>query len=67
MFFSGFSVFSFVCAITFWIIALAALSRMGKSDPKMSEVYRRHILYKDYYPAKTGIYAPPTIVRTGIK
>jgi hypothetical protein len=32
------------------------LSRMGKADPMMRAVYLRHIRYKMFYPAKSGLH-----------
>ncbi len=61
---SGMSLFALVCGVGFWIVCMWALVRMGKADPQMSDVYRRHIQYKDYYPARTGSQALPAPVRT---
>jgi type IV secretion system protein VirB3 len=36
-----------------WFIILHLLRMMGKSDPKMRHVYRRHRRYKAYYPARS--------------
>jgi type IV secretion system protein VirB3 len=37
----------------FWITALFLLRLMAKADPKMRQVYLRHIKYKKYYPARS--------------
>jgi len=37
---------------------LFAVRQMGKADPIMSKVIRRHFRYKDYYPAHARIDAP---------
>ncbi|RWK27527.1 conjugal transfer protein TrbD [Mesorhizobium sp.] len=34
-----------------WLVAVAALRMMAKSDPMMRRVYTRHISYKPYYRA----------------
>ncbi|RWB32105.1 conjugal transfer protein TrbD [Mesorhizobium sp.] len=34
-----------------WLVAVAALRMMAKSDPMMRRVYLRHITYKAYYRA----------------
>lgn len=38
--------------ISLWILAVAVLSRMGRSDPMLRHVYLRHIRYRAFYPAK---------------
>lgn len=51
------SFLSFLIAIiAFWTI-VAALARIGKADPMMRKVYSRHLGYKDFYPAKSGVAA----------
>ncbi len=40
----------------FWTI-VAVLARIGKADPMMRKVYSRHLQYKDFYPAKSGVAA----------
>ncbi|BCH19497.1 conjugal transfer protein TrbD [Mesorhizobium sp. L-2-11] len=34
-----------------WLVAVAALRMMAKSDPMMRQVYIRHISYRAYYRA----------------
>ena len=31
------------------------LARIGKADPMMRKVYSRHLQYKDFYSAKSGV------------
>jgi type IV secretion system protein VirB3 len=38
--------------IALWISAIAVLSRMGRSDPMLRQVYIRHVKYRPFYPAK---------------
>jgi type IV secretion system protein VirB3 len=38
--------------IALWILAIAVLSRMGRSDPMLRKVYIRHVKYRPFYPAK---------------
>ena len=46
---------SFLLAIVgFWAI-VAVLAKIGKADPLMRNVYARHLQYKDFYPAKSGV------------
>src|SRR5579872_7086929 len=40
----------------FWIVAIAVLQRMGKADPLLRRIYMRHIRYRPFYPAKSGLY-----------
>lgn len=53
-----------VClAVIFWIGAVGVLQRMGKADPVLRQVYLRHIRYRQFYPAKSGLYATCLPVR----
>ena len=40
--------------IAFWLVAVAALRMMAKSDPLMRRVYLRHISYKTSYRATSS-------------
>ncbi len=44
-------------AVLFWVGAVAVLQRMGKADPLLRQVYLRHIRYRQFYPAKSGLHA----------
>ena len=46
-----------VLSIVFWLSAIAVLQRMGKADPLLRQVYLRHIRYRPFYPAKSGLYS----------
>lgn len=39
-----------------WFCALPVLRWMAKADPQMTEVYRRHIRYRGYYPPRSRPY-----------
>ena len=41
-----------VAGIAIWIGAVAILSRMGRFDPMLRQVYVRHVKYREFYPAK---------------
>ena len=41
-----------VAGIALWIGAVAVLSRMGRFDPMLRQVYVRHVKYRSFYPAK---------------
>jgi type IV secretory pathway TrbD component len=43
-----------IATVGFWI-TVAVLARIGKADPMMRRVYGRHLQYKDFYPAKSGV------------
>ena len=45
-------------AVAFWLSSIAVLQRMGKADPMLRQVYMRHIRYRAFYPAKSGLHAP---------
>src|ERR1035437_328145 len=42
-------------SVAFWVGAVAILQRMGKADPLLRQIYVRHIRYKAFYPAKSGL------------
>jgi type IV secretion system protein TrbD len=42
-------------SVGFWVGAVAVVQRMGKADPMLRQVYMRHIRYRDFYPAKSGL------------
>jgi len=52
----GFSLFSAVCGLAFWLIALYWLRKWAKEDPLMRPVWLRHIRQQDHYPAKTSAF-----------
>ena len=53
--FSLASLWGVALSIGFWISAVAVFQRMGKADPMMRHVYIRHIRYRSFYPAKSGL------------
>ena len=46
-----------VLTAALWASAVAVLKRMGKADPQLRQVYLRHIRYRAFYPAKSGLYS----------
>src|SRR5271170_6942426 len=44
-------------AALFWVGAVGVLQRMGKADPLLRQVYLRHIRYRQFYPAKSGLHS----------
>ena len=42
-------------SVGFWIVTIAVLQRMGKADPMLRHIYMRHIRYRAFYPAKSGL------------
>ncbi len=44
-------------ALAFYVAATAVLRRMGSADPILRHVYMRHIRYRSFYPAKSGLYS----------
>lgn len=43
------TVYSALFGIAVWITIVGALRMMAKSDPRMRQVYLRHISYRPYY------------------
>ena len=46
-----------VAGVVFWLAGVAVLSRMGKADPMLRQVYIRHVKYRPFYPAKSGLFS----------
>jgi type IV secretion system protein VirB3 len=44
-------------SVAWYVGAMAILKRMGKADPLLRQVYMRHIRYRPFYPAKSGLYS----------
>ena len=44
-------------SVAFWVGAMAALQRMGKADPLLRHAYLRHVGYRNFYPAKSGLHS----------
>jgi type IV secretory pathway TrbD component len=54
-----------VISIVFWLSAAAVLQRMGKADPMLRQVYLRHIRFRYFYPAKSGLHSSGISLRAG--
>lgn len=46
-----------VAGVAFWVIAVAIMQRMTKSDSQMSKIYLRHVKYRSFYPAQPSVNA----------
>ena len=55
--FSLASLWGVALSIGFWVASVAVFQRMGKADPMMCQIYMRHIRYKTFYPAKSGLFS----------
>ena len=55
--FSLASLWGFALAVAFWVGTIAVLQRMGKADPMLRQAYMRHIRYRSFYPAKSGLFS----------
>ena len=53
--FSLLTVWGFAVSAAFWFGVVEVLRRMGKADPLLRRVYIRHLRYRDWYPAKSGV------------
>ena len=42
-------------SVALWVGVVAVLQRMGKADPLLRHIYVRHIRYRAFYPAKSGL------------
>jgi type IV secretion system protein TrbD len=45
--------------VLLWFLSVAVLSRMGKADPLLRHVYLRHLRYRPFYAAKSGVHGRP--------
>jgi type IV secretory pathway TrbD component len=52
-----------VIGIGFALGAHAVLVRLAKVDSQFFEVYKRHVTYKEFYPAQSNHCAPPPLVK----
>lgn len=50
-----------LAGLLLWVAAVAMLSRMGKADPMLRQVYVRHVKYRAFYPAKSGVAAASVV------
>ncbi len=48
---------SLILGVGLWLIGLAALQRMAKADPSLSQVLARHLRYQAWYPARATPFA----------
>ncbi len=55
--FSLATLWGILLAVALWLGAVAVLQRMGKADPMLRQVYMRHIRYRAFYPAKSGLFS----------
>jgi type IV secretion system protein TrbD len=53
--FSLLTVWGFAVSAALGSGAVAVLRRMGKADPLLRPVYIRHLRYREWYPAKSGV------------
>ena len=51
---------SFLIAFLSFGAIVAVLAKIGKADPMMRKVYSRHLQYRDFYPAKSGLHGQTT-------
>jgi type IV secretion system protein VirB3 len=47
---------SFLVGAVFGLVSVTGLRAMAKADPIMSKVYRRQVMYRDYYPTYSRPY-----------
>ena len=49
--------------IIFAVVVHTILVELAKRDSQFFDVYKRHIQYQDYYPARASHTAPPQLVK----
>lgn len=50
---SGLNIVSFSIGVCVWLVTLAFLQMMAKTDPHLSKVYLRYLRYRPFYPARS--------------
>jgi type IV secretion system protein VirB3 len=55
--FSLLTLWGFAVSAALFFLAVAVLRRMGKADPLLRQVYIRHLRYREWYPAKSGVFS----------
>ena len=53
---TGQNLFTLVVGAALWFATLPLLRWMAKADPMMTQVYRRHLRYRGYYPPRSRPY-----------
>lgn|SRR5690606_30646057 len=54
-----------IAGVALWFASVAVLSRMGKADPLLRQVYLRHVRYQSFYPAKGQVHGLPVTTPRG--
>ena len=54
-----------IAGVALWFVSVAVLSRMGKADPLLRQVYLRHVRYRSFYPAKGRVHGLPVTTPRG--
>ena len=62
----GLNTFTIVTAILLATFGQWGLVQAAKADPQMSEIYRRHIRYRDFYPAQSSVQAKTPVIYPSI-
>lgn len=57
------SIYAVILGLIFAVIAQYGLVALAKKDAQFFDVYRRHILYQDYYPPRALESAPIALVK----
>jgi len=57
------SLYAVGLGVVFAVVVHGALVRLAKRDTQFFDVYRRHVIYQDYYPAQAPHSAEPALVK----
>lgn len=63
----GINTFTLVVAGLLATLGQWGLVQAAKADAQMSQVYLRHIQYRDFYPAQSSVHAKSLIVKSTFK
>lgn len=62
----GINKLTVITALLLATLGMWFLSRIAKSDPQMTQIYLRHIKYKEFYPAQSSVQAGTAYIKPSI-
>ncbi len=58
--------FTIVATLTLATLGQWCLVQTAKEDPEMTQVYLRHLRYRDFYPAQSSIHAKEAFIYSSL-
>ncbi len=63
LFGGGLHVFAILTALALGTLGQGCFIQAAKVDPKLWQIYRRHLVYQDFYSAQTSVLAKPARIK----